>query len=126
ALKNRLEHVVAYWALQKLGGVPTPVNFRFAPAELGYVLEDSGAKVALFEEATAPAVTEAARGRSARLVYIGAKPPERTLAFEEIGGELSLLLYTSGTTGRPKGVPRTHKNHYAGAVAHVIQCGYTW
>ena len=32
ALKNRLEHVVAYWALQKLGGVPTPVNFRFAPA----------------------------------------------------------------------------------------------
>ena len=149
ALKNRLEHVVAYWALQKLGGVPTPVNFRFAPAELGYVLEDSGAKVALFEEATAPAVTEAARGRSARLVYLGAKPPERTLAFEEIGGEggsgasgvlshraplapdvsegdLSLLLYTSGTTGRPKGVPRTHKNHYAGAVAHVIQCGYTW
>ena len=85
ALRNRLEHVVAFWALQTLGAVPTPVNFRFAPAELGYVLEDSGAKVALFEEATAPAVTEAARGRSARLVYIGAKPPERTLAFEEIG-----------------------------------------
>ena len=39
---------------------------------------------------------------------------------------LSLILYTSGTTGRPKGVPRTHRNHYAGALAHVIQCGYTW
>src|SRR5262249_20827458 len=40
--------------------------------------------------------------------------------------DLSLILYTSGTTGRPKGVPRTHRNHYAGALAHVIQCGYTW
>ena len=30
ALKNRLEHVLTYWALQRLGGVPTPVNFRFA------------------------------------------------------------------------------------------------
>jgi 2-furoate---CoA ligase len=40
--------------------------------------------------------------------------------------DLSLLLYTSGTTGRPKGVPRTHRNHYAGALAHVVQCGYAW
>src|SRR2546429_631357 len=40
--------------------------------------------------------------------------------------DLSLILYTSGTTGRPKGVPRTHKNHYAGALAHVVQCGYAW
>jgi len=86
ALKNRLEHVVAYWALQKLGGVATPVNFRFAPAELGYVLEDSGAKVALFEEATAPAVTEAARGRSARLVYLGADAPAGATPFDELVG----------------------------------------
>ncbi|MBI4628846.1 MAG: AMP-binding protein, partial [Candidatus Rokubacteria bacterium] len=34
ALKNRLEHVVAYWALQRLGGVPAPVNFRFAAGEM--------------------------------------------------------------------------------------------
>jgi 2-furoate---CoA ligase len=151
AVKNRLEHVVAYWALQKLGGVPTPVNFRFAAGEMRYVLEDSGAKIALFEDTTAPAVLDAARGASVRLVYVGANAPASTLAFEELGGggglgarwgllsdepapapeplaerDLSLILYTSGTTGRPKGVPRTHKNHYAGALAHVVQCGYTW
>jgi len=149
ALKNRLEHVVVYWALQTLGGVPTPVNFRFAPGEMKYVLEDSGAKLALYEAATAPSMLEAARGTPVRLVYVGENAPAKALAFDEIGGErgsgasvvpshraplapdlsegdLSLILYTSGTTGRPKGVPRTHKNHYAGALAHALQCGYTW
>ena len=138
ALKNRLEHVVVYWALQKLGGVPTPVNFRLPAGELRYVLEDSGATLALFESATAPAVLEAAGGRRLPLVFVGADAPAGTIAFEALEGggglgaappgegDLSLILYTSGTTGRPKGVPRTHKNHYAGALAHALQCGYTW
>src|SRR5437764_10297467 len=53
-------------------------------------------------------------------------PPAARLPEPPSESDLSLILYTSGTTGRPKGVPRTHKNHYAGAMAHVIQCGYTW
>ena len=48
---------------------------------------------------------------------IGPRPAE---------SDLSLILYTSGTTGRPKGVPRTQRNHYAGAVAQALQCGYAW
>jgi 2-furoate---CoA ligase len=73
-------------------------------------------------------------------VFVGDPAPAGTIAFAQIAGgaapvpaleppsenDLSLILYTSGTTGRPKGVPRTHKNHYAGAMAHVIQCGYEW
>src|SRR5581483_8054813 len=62
-LRNRLEHVLAYWALQTMAAVPVPVNFRLAPAELAYVLQDSGARVVLFEEASAGAVSEAASGR---------------------------------------------------------------
>jgi 2-furoate---CoA ligase len=70
---------------------------------------------------------------------VGDSAPEGCLPFAELlasgrpgadrdvaEGDLSLILYTSGTTGRPKGVPRTHKNHVAGALAHVIQCGYGW
>jgi 2-furoate---CoA ligase len=139
AVKNRLEHVLAYWGLQVTGGVPVPVNFRLAAGELRYVLEDSGARVVLFESSTAPAVIEAAGSRDVRLIHVGdgdcaprATPFDEVLGAAPVAGpapserDLSLILYTSGTTGRPKGVPRTHRNHYAGALAHVIQCGYTW
>ena len=137
-LRNRLEHVLGYWALQLLGGVPTPVNFRLAPAELRYVLQDSGARVAIGETSTAGALAEAARGVDVELVAVGEDGPPGAIAFDEVGAtrpgalpvvaarDLSLILYTSGTTGRPKGVPRTHRNHVAGAVAQVVQCGYTW
>jgi len=138
-LRNRLEHVLAYWALQTIGGVPTPVNFRLAAGELRYVLQDSGARVALCEPATAGALGEAAAESAVPIVAVGGAAPPGAIAFAELAGrsasppavavderDLSLLLYTSGTTGRPKGVPRTHRNHAAGAVAHVVQCGYTW
>src|SRR3989442_14793092 len=47
ALKNRLEHVLVYWALQSIGGVPTPVNYRLTPRVLRFVLEDCRARASL-------------------------------------------------------------------------------
>jgi 2-furoate---CoA ligase len=145
-LRNRLEHVIAYWALQKLGAVAVPANFRLAANELRYVLGDSGARLALFEDSTSGPLLEAARGTATRLVFVGERSRAASpsfagvLVFDDLlaakdamvpsappsESDPSLILYTSGTTGRPKGVPRTHKNHYAGAMAHVIQCGYAW
>jgi 2-furoate---CoA ligase len=138
-LRNRLEHVLAYWALQTIGGVPTPAGFRLAAREVRYILDDCGASVVLFEAATAAAVREAVADHGARLVFVGDDAPPGCLSFDALlatgargagrdvaEDDLSLILYTSGTTGRPKGVPRTHRNHVAGALAHVIQCGYGW
>jgi 2-furoate---CoA ligase len=143
ALRNRLEHVVTYWALQTIAAVPTPVNFRLTPTEMQYVLDDSGAVLALFEPDTAHAVRSAATGRDVRLIAVAADAaPAGSMPFEHLvddsghagagpgpaprEDDLSLILYTSGTTGRPKGVPRTHRNHVAGALAQALQCGWTW
>jgi len=144
-LKNRVEHVLTYWALQRIAAVATPVKFRLAASELAYLLADSGARVVVFEAATAASVLDAVRGHGdVRLVYVGEAAPSGAVRFDEIAAgtaadrrraagasgpkenDLSLILYTSGTTGRPKGVPRTHRNHVAGALAHALQCGYTW
>lgn len=138
AVKNRLEHVITYWALQKIGAVATPVNFRLSSGEMRYVLDDCGASVVIFEPATRVAVLEAVRGHSLPFVFVGDDVPDGAIHFPSLlaGGpdpdaqvgeeDLSLLLYTSGTTGRPKGVPRTHRNHTTGALAHVVQCQYEW
>ncbi len=143
ALRNRLEHVLAYWALQTIAAVPTPVNFRLAPGEMQYVLDDSGARVVVFEPDTAPAVHAAAAGRDVTRIFVGPDPaPAGARSFASLSDEggpcaeaalpapvesdLSLILYTSGTTGRPKGVPRSHRNQVAGAIAQALQCGWTW
>jgi len=91
ALRNRLEHVLAYWALQTIAAVPTPVNFRFAPAEMQYVLDDCGARVALYESATAPAMHAASEGRDLRLIFVGsaaaigsAAAPKGSVPFEAL------------------------------------------
>lgn len=135
-LKNREEMAAAHWALQKIGAVSTPVNWRYGPAEVEYVVKDAEASVVLYEEVSRTAVEQARpRFPDIPLIYVGSPVPPGSLALEELiagapdhepsvqvaESDYSIMLYTSGTTGRPKGVPRTHKNEYSAAMAHVIQ-----
>jgi 2-furoate---CoA ligase len=107
-VRCRFESVQLYWACQWLGATFLPLSPRVSPADLAYCREDSGAK--LFLEAD-----------------VDVEP----LLAEELPGALdasdegeSLMLYTSGTTGRPKGVPRSHRADRAGGLSQVVQHGY--
>jgi 2-furoate---CoA ligase len=135
-LQNRWEAATLHWACQFAGVVITPINWRSKAHEIGYAVEDCGAKAIVFEQASAENVGESATSSSLAHISVGAGY-ECALAeasFAELLGAdappavpradadaLSLMLYTSGTTARPKGVPRRHRAERAAAIAHVAQ-----
>ena len=120
---NCLEFFETYAAAEVAGYVAAPINYRLAPAEIAYMLRDSSAKILVFEAQYA-AVVEALRTELREVqhyICIGsgaAGRPEWALAFEEVvargsadgppiapqSDDYVYLWYTSGTTGKPKGV----------------------
>ena len=135
-LQNRWEAATLHWACQVAGLVMTPLNWRAKADEIGYCAADSHAKAVFFQDVSADAAIGCAViGALPRIAVGGASGG--THAFEDLlaaapasavsqatADALSVMLYTSGTTGRPKGVPRRHRHERAAAVAHVAQNRY--
>ena len=134
-MQNRWEMAALHWACQLAGVALVPLNWRSSAEELDYFLEDSGAAALAFDGSATAAVADSARASVLRRVAADDEA-EGTEAFGALlstpaeatpcAGEddLSLMLYTSGTTGRGKGVPRTHRAERAAALAHVAQNCY--
>lgn len=111
-------------AVQKLGAVSVPLSTRFGIEELGYCLGDADVRLVVADPAHAEHVAASGWGELLRDV---ASVDERAARLDEPtcvvpdDADLSVMLYTSGTTGKPKGVPRTHRAEHQSAVAHVMQ-----
>ena len=139
-LQNRWEMATLHWACQLAGIVMTPLNWRAKPDELDYCVTDSGAKAVVFEAVSADAVQGS--GAAQKIPRIALDDARGTLSFETLlkasaanaanatteatADDTSLILYTSGTTGKAKGVPRRHRHERAAALAHVAQNLYRY
>ncbi|HUZ51517.1 MAG TPA: AMP-binding protein [Streptosporangiaceae bacterium] len=131
--KNRIECVEAFFACAKIGVVYSPINWRFVPAEIEYVLGDSGCAILLCDTEYAGTIRAMrAEGRTAgvrTVIGFGTdhgfegdydtllsgqaldEPPAAEIAEDDV----CWICYTGGTTGMSKGVMLTHRNNF-------IQC----
>jgi long-chain acyl-CoA synthetase len=123
--KNSPDYVEALYAIWHAGFAAVPANAKLHGAELGYILEQSGARICLASPDVEGAIASHAPKSLERVIAIGGAEYERLLAHDPIAvvprapGDLAWLFYTSGTTGRPKGAMLTHKVLAAASNAYL-------
>ncbi len=119
---NRWPFVLGLLGILRAGAIAVPVSIRSSAAETAYALGDSGARMAIADEALAGLVPEGTpRLLSEELEGLAAGPgaPEPQRAEEDC----AVILYTSGTTGRPKGAMLTHLNLVHSSFAYIDAFG---
>ncbi|HEY0227886.1 MAG TPA: fatty-acid--CoA ligase FadD5 [Mycobacterium sp.] len=123
---NRTEFIESVLATNMLGAIAVPLNFRLTPAEIALLVEDCEARVMITEEVLAPVAVGVRDIQSlvGTIVVAGGSSDDRVLGYDDLIDEPgdpvqpadvpndspALIMYTSGTTGRPKGAVLTHTN----------------
>ncbi|PLT31382.1 fatty acid--CoA ligase [Peribacillus deserti] len=139
-LFNTGELATAYFACAKIGAVFNPINFRLTSEETAFILEDAQPKIVLFEEATQPVIASIEN----RFPHISfwfidertpafaqnyydkkALAPSAPVSIEVNETDLYAIMYTSGTTGRPKGVMHSHRDMAEQSLLCITATGIT-
>jgi len=121
--ENRLEFVAAYFGIMRMGAVAVPVNYKLPPATIAHIFSDSDLRLVMSDAPRRVVVPsrvpmvgldeEGADGFAALL------DPGPLVTYAPDDDDLAEILYTSGSTGFPKGVPLTHRGQLW-AIAHYL------
>jgi 2-furoate---CoA ligase len=137
--ENRIETLAVYWATQQFGAVFVPLNFRASAGEVAFMLDNVSADVVFFAAVAEDAVVGALEESEVDPLPVAVDDaPDGTTPYAEFtdvspsaferswvdASEPSIVLHTSGTTGRPKGAPISHKSNYTRTVSNPVNLGW--
>jgi acyl-CoA synthetase (AMP-forming)/AMP-acid ligase II len=137
---NCPEFLETVFAANYLGAIAMPINWRLAAPEVRYILEHSEARALVCDESLFDLANEATKGIETALLRacVSRRVPDGWTSLADLratpstparvpaaGDDVHRLMYTSGTTGRPKGVMITHANLAWKNLAHIIEFGFT-
>lgn len=132
-MQNRWQMATLHWACQFAGIIVTPVNWRSTAQDLEFFITDTEARVVAYDESACEAVHGCSSAQSLVRITSGQIEDPDAHDFDSLLDnrgdtilratveDISLMLYTSGTSGKPKGVPRLHRAERSAALAHVAQ-----
>lgn len=142
-LYNSVDYVALYFAIARIGAIAVRLNFRLAPAELEYILNDSGATVLCLHSSLLDQVAPLQGSTNVENFVVfpdsehetpawARQRPTTTAETEQdptlprpSGTDPVMLMYTSGTTGRPKGAVWSHENTMWLAIIQAAKWSYT-
>ena len=124
-MRPSASYVLTQWAVWRAGGIAVPLGVQHPEPELTHVIDDSGASIVVADEEFEPLVRPIAERRGLRFlrtVQLTGVDPCALPAV--VATRRAMLLYTSGTTGRPKGAVLTHLNIAAQITSLVEAWGW--
>lgn len=136
---NRLEWLEVYLGLARAGLVAVPINFRLVAHEVAFILADAGAKALIVQDELAEVAGPALEGSAVTTICLGHCTMKDAHSYEDLLSRASpaapagpapgvdegwALMYTSGTTGRPKGALQSHQSAAAIALVTALDFGF--
>lgn len=134
---NRIEFPEIYFGVLKSGGILVVLNGRLKGRELSYMIQHSEARFLIFEDNFWEEVKkiQSQIPRAKDLILVGETIPQGFVSYQDLisgsppgdpcikvgDDDEACILYTSGTTGVPKGVVVTHKNIFTNAINHIVE-----
>jgi len=135
---NCTEVVECYFAIWKIGGVVVPLNFRMVGPEVQYQANQSDSKAVVFNGMFQDLITsiKSELPKVGNFICFNGKDVSGSLSYEDMistgssnepgvfvdENDPAIIMYTSGTTGRPKGAVLTHKNEYVNVTSILVEC----
>jgi fatty-acyl-CoA synthase len=129
----------AHYGVPLAGGVLVAINIRLSTDEIGYILKHSGARFVFVDAELEPIITpldlsgvrvvrvdDTGRAGDPYEDFLAGGSPAPVESWLESEDEMLAINYTSGTTGRPKGVIYTHRGAYLNAIGEILETAMSW